>query len=212
MPIDNRGVEELLHFTTNHGTLGALYTKYLKSRARLEGDPLVEYLFKPNSEFRKDIDYLDHVSLSIGNINYHYYRTSANKWHVNEDIFWAVLAFDPEILDHDGVEFATTNNIYTSVQRGTGQEGFDALFADRVVHWTARGGSQALRQPQHPIGAPTCEQAEVLYPSEIPTQYLRRIYTRTAVEQSEVVGFLRGTFHDQVEVIVDPRKFERRVV
>lgn len=208
MPIDKRGVSELVHFTTNHGTLGSLYTKYLKSRARLQGDPLVEYLFKPNAAFRKDVAYLDHISLSLDNINFHYYQTSSGSWHRNADVFWAVMAFDPAIMDHDGVEFATTNNIYTSVRRGVGQAGFDAMFADRIAHW---GAKQAVRETALPESMPTCEQAEVLYPGEISTQYLRRIYTQTEANQSEVMGFLKGTFHDHVEVVVDPRRFERRV-
>lgn len=208
MPINNRGVTELVHFTTNHGTLGALYTKYLKSRARLEGDHLVEHLFKPNSAFRKDVAYLDYISLSLDNINSHYYGVSSGSWHKNEDVFWTVMAFDPAIIDHAGVEFATTNNIYTSVSRGIGQAGYDALFADRITHWGAR---QVVRGANFAQSMPTCEQAEVLYPGEISTEYLRRIYTRSDADQSEVVGFLKGTFHDHVEVVVDPSRFERRV-
>ena len=60
-----RQIDEVVHFTSSHGCLGTLYTKQLQSRTRLEGDPMVEYLFKPNVNFRKDPAYLDHVSLSF---------------------------------------------------------------------------------------------------------------------------------------------------
>ncbi len=131
-----RKIEDVLHFTSNHGCLGTLYRKQLQSRKRLEGDPMVEYLFKPNAALRKDPAYLDYVSLSISHINTQFYNTSANSWHRDEPIFWCILSFDPIILSHNGVEFATTNNIYSSVRRGVGAAGLKALYANQVVRWS----------------------------------------------------------------------------
>ena len=48
-----RQIDEVVHFTSSHGCLGTLYTKQLQSRQRLEGDPMVEYLFKPNAKLRR---------------------------------------------------------------------------------------------------------------------------------------------------------------
>lgn len=207
MTINTRGVAELVHFTTNHGVLGALFTRYVRSRQRLEGDRMVEYLFRPNSKFRKDAAYLDYVSLSIERINSHFYGISSGSWHGSEDIFWVVLSFDPEIMNHEGVIFSTTNNIYTSVRRGLGTAGYAALYEQRVAHWNGR---YVDRQADLPASWPTCEQAELLYPGEIATQFLRRVYTRSSLEQSEVKGFLKATFHDDIEVVVDASRFERR--
>jgi hypothetical protein len=184
-----------------------LFLKALKSRQRLEGDELVENLFKANAKFRKDKAHLDYVSLSIDQINSSFYEVSSSKWHKDEDIFWVVFAFDPDIITHDGVIFTTTNNIYTSTARGVGREGLLALYADKIRHWGARSVTRATGLPS---SWPTCEQAEVLYPGEIETRFLRRIYTRSVEEQSEVAGFLKATFHDDVAVIVDPGKFEGR--
>ena len=205
--VRERGIEEVVHFTTNHGCLGTIYTKLLQSRTRLQGDPMVEYLFRPNASLRKDLAYLDHVSLSIEHINHQFYGVSAGAWHRDEPIFWCILAFDPVILSHPAVEFATTNNIYTSVRRGVGLAGLEALYADRVTRWQ---GNVASRQPGLPAASPTCFQAEALYPGAVSTEHLSRIYVRNTDDQSEVIGFLKATFHRDVDVIVAPQKFESR--
>ncbi|MGE3780526.1 MAG: hypothetical protein AB7F89_25275, partial [Pirellulaceae bacterium] len=88
--IAKRGIGEVVHFTTSHGCLGTLYTKTLLSRARLQDDEMVRYLFAANAELRRDVAYLDHVSLSLEHINTEFYRVSANKWHRNEPIFWCI--------------------------------------------------------------------------------------------------------------------------
>jgi hypothetical protein len=205
--ITARQIEEVVHFTTNHGCLGTLYTKLLQSRQRLREDNLVKYLFAPNSELRKDPAYLDHVSLSISHINTQFFNVSANSWHRGEPIFWCILSFNPEILCDAGVEFATTNNIYTSVHRAEGAAGLEALFANTVVRWP---GNVVRRTSTMPSYYPTCFQAEALYPSAISTEHLQRIYVRTASDQSEVIGFLKASFHPDVEVLIAPHKFGNR--
>ncbi|WP_439602432.1 DarT ssDNA thymidine ADP-ribosyltransferase family protein [Devosia sp.] len=202
-----RNIGEVVHFTTNHGCLGTLYTRLLQSRQRLQSDEMVRFLFSPNANLRKDTKYIDHVSLSIGHINTSFFRTSADSWHRQEPIFWCVMSFSPEIMAHEGVEFATTNNIYTGVSRGMGEAGFDALFRDRIVRWTGNNVSRSATAPSY---YPTCPQAEVLYPAAVSTDHLQRIYVRTADEQSEVVGFLKATFHRDVDVVVCPDKFGDR--
>jgi len=207
--IQARGVSEVVHFTTNHGCLGTLYTQKLQSRAKLQDDEMVQYLFGANAELRRDVAYLDHISLSVEHINTHFYGISANNWHRDEPIFWCILAFDPSVLCHEGVVFATTNNIYSSVRREEGDAGFGNLFADRIVRWV---GNVAARMANLRSCYPTCFQAEALYPSELSTDYLRSIYVQTAADQSEVAGFLKATFHRDVDVIVCPEKFEERPI
>jgi hypothetical protein len=170
---------------------------------------MVEYLFRPNAAFRKDPGYTDHVSLSISHINTKFFRTSAESWHRDEPIFWCIMSFDPSIMSHPDVEFSTTNNIYTSVRRASGEPGFNALFDDRVTRWV---GNVAARPPGLPDRYPTCFQAEVLYPSAVSTDHLQRIYVRSQSEQSEVIGFLKATFHRDIEVLVAPEKFGDRAL
>ena len=200
-------IEEVLHFSTSRGCLGILYTNALKARQRLENDPMVEFLFKPNARLRKDVAYLDYVNLSIEQINGEFYQICSNSWHRDEDIFWVILSFSPEILHHDGVVFATTNNIYTGVKRSSGEAGLDALYAEDVVQWNGR---VVHRTAELPPSWPTCGQAEVLYPGEIDTSHLRCIYVRTEADRSEVLGFLRATWHSDVAVVVDPDRFQGR--
>lgn len=202
-----RGISEVVHFTTNHGCLGTLYTGTLLSRDRLHDDEMVRYLFGPNAELRRDRDYLDHISLSIEHINERFFSISADKWHRDDPIFWCILGFDPVVLAHEGVVFATTNNIYSSVRRGVGEEGLLRLFADRVSQYNALTVSRTAEMRRN---YPTCAQAEALYPGSLSTEHLQRIYVRTGAEQSETVGFLKATFHRDVDVVVAPGKFGKR--
>ena len=202
-----RKLEEVVHFTTNRGCLGTLYTEALKSRARLESEPLVEHLFRPNAQFRKDAAFLDYVSLSIGWINKKFFDTCSERWHQGTDVFWVILSFKPTCLSDPGVIFSTTNNIYTGVLRGHGATGFERLFANPVSQWHSR---TVRRADTLSDAFPTCEQAEALYPGEVSTRFLQRIYTRTEAERSEVMGFFKGTWHDPVEVRVEPFRFDGR--
>lgn len=205
-----RRISEVVHFTTSHGCLGTLYTKNLLSRARLQNDEMVRYLFAANAELRRDVSFLDYISLSLEHINTEFYRVSANKWHRNDPIFWCILAFDPVVLTHDGVVFATTNNIYSSVIRSAGETGLKRLFADRVERWNS---TPIVRRTTDMNDCyPTCFQAEALYPQALSTDYLQRIYVRTARDQSETIGFLKATFHPEINVIIAPEKFEDRPV
>ena len=206
--ITARQIDEVVHFTSSHGCLGTLYTQMLQSRQRLEGDPMVEYLFKPNAALRKDPKFLDYVSLSVSHINTQFYNTSSSSWHRDEPIFWCVLSFTPTILTDQGVIFTTTNNIYTGVQRAEGPRGLAALYADRIIQWTSKIVHRKIGTPANHT---TCFQAEVLYPTAVSTKSLQRIYVQTQEHQNEIVGFLKATFHHNVEVLVEPKKFLDRV-
>lgn len=207
--VSGRGIDEVVHFTISHGCLGTLLTGMCQSRARLQDDEMVKYLFSPNSALRKDIAYLDYVSLSLNHINARFYRTSAHSWHREKPIFWCILSFDPVILTHPNVEFATTNNMYTGVRRGVGVPGFEALFAPVVTQYK----SVMVRRGDglHPRWT-TCQQAEALYPGAVSTEYLRCIYVQTLQDQSEVIGFIKATVHRDIEVRIAPEKFGERVL
>jgi hypothetical protein len=202
--VTRRGITEILHFTTNLGLVGILDSRFLKSRQRLEKDQRLEYIFSPNAAFRKDADWLDYVNLSISRLNSRFFSISKNNWHRQRDIWWCVLSFNPIILTHEGVYFTTTNNIYTAVRQRPGSEGLEAMFADAVVRWA---GNSVVRSATTPAPFPTCEQAEVLYPGEVSTDFLQEIYVSCEEDADQVFGQIRALGHPEVQVNIMPKMF-----
>lgn len=206
--VATRGVDEVLHFTTNAGLLGVLYSHTLKSRRRLTDDERLEHIFHPNSESRKDSEYLDYVNLSISRINNQFYNVSSGNWHRDKDIWWCILSFDPEILSHEGVLFTTTNNIYTSVMRNVGLDGFQDLFARVVTRWS---GNVVYRDSAMLDKYTTCEQAEVLYPKEVSTEFLRKVYVINETDADEIEGQVQAVQHPALDICVDETLFSGRL-
>jgi hypothetical protein len=184
----NRGIKEILHFTTNRGLIGVLAQNKIYSRDSLNEDDYLENIKVLNSPSRtRDAAWTGYVNLSITIVNLRMLGSS-RKWHPEEDIWWAVLAFDPEILGHDGVQFTTTNNVYPPVKRGPGVSGLDALFAQRIP-WGIYG--DVIRRPSDmAIDLTTDSQAEVLYPDAVDLSHLRAIYVEQPEHIDEVAGWL----------------------
>ena len=182
-----RGVMQVVHFTTVRGAVGVLASGFVKSRTRLPEDAYLEYVYRPNARFRKDPAWLDYVNLSVERINDWMFTTSV-RWHVAEGNPWVVLSFDPEILAHPGVVFTTTNNIYPTCRRAEGLAGFSEMFADVVL------GRYNSRHDRHgkPASWPTDRQAEILYPGELSREFLQRIYVQTEDGFRDVSGALGG--------------------
>lgn len=173
--VTQRGIEEVLHFTTNKGLTGILAEGAVLPRKRLPEHKYLEHVYEPNAEMRKDLEWLDYVNLSISRINTEYFGHSS-RWHANQEVWWCALAFGPAILSDDGVLFTTTNNIYTDCQRGEGADGLKALFDQRVKRWP---GNVAERYAEMPDYLTTCHQAEVLYPGALSLDRLLRVYVAT---------------------------------
>lgn len=182
-----RGITDVIHFTTNKGVLGILASKAAKSRECLSDDEYLGHVYMPNAAFRKDTEWLDYVNLSIQRINDWMFESS-EKWHRNEDVSWVALSFDPEILSHPGVVFTTTNNIYPSCERSEGLEGFSRMFSDLVV---GRYGRRHVRAGK-PDSWTTDRQAEVLYPGELSIEYLQRIDVQTEKTLDDIQGMMGG--------------------
>ena len=183
----DRDLTDIVHFTTTKGALGVLASGAVKSRERLPETKYLEHVYRPNATFRKDAAWLDHVNLSISRINDWMFGSSVG-WHSDEEVSWVVLTFDPEILGHPGVVFATTNNIYPSCRRAEGLDGFNSLFADTVVGRYSAVHDRAGK-PDH---WPTDRQAEVLYPGELSCRHLRRIDVQLAETTDVLAGILDG--------------------
>ncbi len=181
--IRSKGITRVFHFTTTSGLLGILATWTVKSRARLPKDKYLEFIYKPNCEIRRDPDWLDYVNLSNQRINAIFFDICANRWHTDKE--WCILSFAPEILTHKGVVFATTNNSYAGVRRGTGTSGLMALYAAKMGQ--CHSWDSGFERPSGLApNLPTCPQAEVLYPSELSLDFLNRIFL-SADEQTDVL-------------------------
>ncbi len=191
--IEQRNIEDIVHFTTNSGLTGVLASQHILSRARLKKDQYLEHIVYYNCEKRaKDIDWLDYVNLSITTVNMNLFGISRGKWHSAMDGWWCILSFSPEILTHPGVYFATTNNIYSSVKRKNGAEGLNDLFAKQIERWP---GNIVSRGQDLQASQPTCNQAEVLYPQKLHIKYLRHIYFNNEddlVAAESIVAVFKG--------------------
>jgi hypothetical protein len=204
--IEERKINEVLHFTTNKGLLGILDSKGLSSRVRLSENDRLEFILKYNSGTRKDTDWLDFVNLSISRINSSFFNSSG-QWH-SKDIWWCILSFKPEIISHSGVFFTTTNNIYTGVIRSSGCEGLEKMFEENIIHWRRRSVSRA---PELPKSYPTCEQAEVLYPKVVSTEYLECIYVKDEESFDQVHAQIVAACHADIKVILDADMFHGKI-
>lgn len=208
--ISDRGIKEVLHFTTENGLTGCCASNFVLSRAGLNADKYLSFIASPvskerkeaESTFNKDENWLDYVNLSVSEINSHYYNAARN-WFKGEGAWWCILAFNPDILGHDKVYFATTNNIYTSVRRTKGAPGLKALFSSQIERWNRNVIVRRGREKH----LPTCEQAEVLYPNKLSMQYLMKVYALNEEQASSINGTLKCFGFYDVDVIIDANKF-----
>ena len=203
--VESRGIETIVHFTTNRGSLGVLASKALKARARLDQDARLEKIFYPNAASRpRDAAWLDYVNLSVTQINTRFFGVASGSWHKEQDFWWCILAFDPVILEHDGVVFTTTNNMYSGVARASGEAGLASLFEPSIRQWHS---SVVTRSSTQPANLPTCPQAEVLYPGELATTYLQKIYVSNATCGDELAGQMAAVAHPPVPIEIRPDLF-----
>ena len=199
---EQRGISQVVHFTTAKGAVGILAAGALKSRARVDEDEYLEHVYQPNALLRKDEAWLDYVNLSIERINDWMFQAS-ERWHVAEDNPWVVLSFHPRILAHPGVVFTTTNNIYSTCRRAEGLEGFLAMFSDVIRNYDGT----LYDRTDKPNAWPTDRQAEVLYPGELSCNHLQRIDVQ--LEQSlETIDGALGVMQVSVPIRHAPEVFE----
>lgn len=214
--ISRRRIKEVLHFSTNRGLTGALHSRYLLSRPLLNEDSYLRHVIQLNSSVRleessffdKSENWIDFVNMSISEVNGSFLRKS-RFWHRDADLWWCILSFDPLIMTHDRVWFATTNNSYDECCRGRGKAGFDALFAPQVARKAAGYDGQPWMATRglRPDHLPTCEQAEILYPKKLCLDHLKAVYVENEGHYARVAGWLRDFNYDGVRVVVQPNKF-----
>lgn len=205
-----RGITEIVHFTSNHGVVGMLATGHLLSTKRLRSEQRLQYVAHMNSltraeeeeYFDKTEDWIDFISFSLSEINFRYFKFSRQRTR-NRDLFWALLAFDPEVTQHESVYFTTTNNSYEHCDRKPGLVGFNAMFEPHIQRKGDWRAHRRLRQDH----LATCEQAEILYPCSLSLDFLRTIYVAANDDHDRVAAWLKqfGVAHVTVEIA--PAKF-----
>lgn len=202
-----RGIEEVLHFTTSNGMLGILSTGRLLAHSLLPEEKLLSHILQINCKDRsRDTEWHSYINLSISRLNGSFFNISQG-WHRTEDIYWCVLSFSPNIMEHQGVLFSTSNNAYPKTERAPDGAGLDALFAPSVRQFPTKW---VYRNKTLPECHTTCHQAEVLYPQELSLVHLRKVYVSTVEHQDEVsalIALLRPEFQLEIQVIVAPQLF-----
>ncbi len=206
----DKGISEVLHFTTERGLTGCAGTGLVLSRKALNEEQYLSFIASPVSSerreaqdtFNKDEDWLDYINLSISEINTSYFNAAKN-WFRGEDRWWCIMAFDPIILTHPKIYFTTTNNIYTSVIRTPGCAGLKAMFDETITKWRGKTVSRNGREQR----LTTCEQAEVLYPNPLNMEFLRSVYVQNQEQAASIHGTLRSFGFLSVNVIICPEKF-----
>ena len=194
--VARRGITSLVHFLPIKNLIGVLDNRRLLCRKKLPDYERLRYVLSPNVSRQWDKDWTGYVSLSIERINLDFLNAS-RIIRRDGDNRWCILEFDPVILAHQGVSFATTNNIYPSVVRDTGINGFSQLFASTV---NGKRAQKITRTKSHRESWTTDRQAEVLYPNAVDCHYLNRIVTESEQDSDTVAGIIRGVMLEPVAV------------
>lgn len=178
----DRGVDQIVHYTSNKGMMGLVSRGILLSRQRIADDPELAFIFH-NIWPVKAPRWIDHISLSVSRINLDLFQRASVNY---PQFWWAVLSFSPDILDDTGVWFTTTNNAYEETcQRGKGPTGFEAVFAPTVPY--GYFGSVARRDTSIQDRYPTHRAAEVLYPGQLDLEHLQAVHVLDA-EHERLIG------------------------
>ncbi len=203
--VRERGITEVLHFTTSAGLLGILAKQEVLARTHLSRDEYLEHIYRPNSSTRyEDPKYWRYVNLSITSVNDRFFGIS-QRWHPTRDnLFWTILHFDPIILTHPGVLYAPGNMGYRGMEPHAGSPGFDAIFAGRVP---SGHGNTTLRSAGRAANLPTDPQAEVLYPDRLSTEFLLRVTVADDEHAASAEGIVGAVRHRDVPVVSNPAGF-----
>ena len=163
-----RGIEEIVHYTTQRGVFGAIAKGAILSRPRLDEDDWLEHIFSGIWDNNAKAE-LDNVHMSVGRINA--YLLGRSKLQ-RPEMWWCVLSFGIDILDEPGVQFTTVNNIWPRRLKGSGVAGFEGMFADSV----AGRFEDVHHRTNHSPAEPTHFSAEVLFPGQIALDRVQRVY------------------------------------
>ncbi len=176
-----RGISRLVHFTPLNNLLGIMNLRGILARRKIEeyarvmnDDFLLDYIsYNDSHRFDKRVDC---INLSIEHINHLLFRRFREKFLECDN--WCVIEIDPICLEKDGVIFTTGNAASSYVRtHGTqsGLSGLQALYADSVVSGAVYNLHMETRSASLSPAYPTNQQAEVLFPEEIPIPLIKAL-------------------------------------
>lgn len=198
-----RGITEILHYTSSKGVMGSVIVDALLSREQVEQTDEVRYIYEGVWDRSRDVEWVDYISLSVTSVNTDLFQRSRRN---HPDWWWAVMSYPVEILDDPGVMFTTTNNAYTETcKRGSGLDGFNAMFAD-AVPW-GHYGSIARRHDAFPRNKPTHSAAEVLYAQSLPLSRMQALLLPDESKVSLISSWCEIYGRTEPEVRIAPEVF-----
>jgi len=207
-----RGITEVLHFTTSNGFIGSVTMGGVLSHAKLPSESKLAHILQMNCKDRsRDVDWHRYVNLSISRINGSFFSIARDRWHAAKDIYWCILSFDASIAEHPGVIFSTTNNAYTHTSRAPDVDGFDSLFAPKIRQFSDKW---VVRSRETPSSHTTCHQAELLYPEAVSLDHLRKVYFPSgeiADEAAAQLGVCAPNLVGKFSLEVNPTLFGERL-
>ena len=163
--LERHAITRLIHFTPLVNLLGMLNCHAIMPMERVRAyalahpeSELLDYIQR-NDKLRLDRR-TDCINLSLQQPNFPLFRRfRLNLCNVMgvPDLAWCVLELDPTLCAYPGVNFTTTNAAANRARWGQGLTGFEALFATPTAN------------------APRDQQAETLYPGDIPLSAIRAI-------------------------------------
>lgn len=184
--IKERGILEVVHFTTHSGIVGILDSGSLIPNSELKKEKRLEFIMTLNTEYRKDPQFASYNSVSITEPNRQFFGYSRRRQV--EDFWWCVLALSPTIMEHPNVLFCTGNNTWPRTIRKPGLSGLNALFDARVP---GRYDTWVDRPRSRPQNVPTSLEAEFLYPGRISLDFLLRVYFEKQDHADEFTAYAR---------------------
>ncbi len=203
--IRKRGIQEVLHFTTNSGLTGMIAQQRILSKSLLHEESYLEHIYKPSCPDRsRDAQYHSYVNLSISRINSSLFGIAEGNWHRDIDGWWCIVSLSTKILEHEGAIFTTTNNIYPSVRRATGLTGIEQMFSPTVY---GKYSEKLERTPETLPNVTTCLQAEVLYPNAVPFSFVQRIYFREHIHADAAKAIFAACSEQPVPCEIDSGRF-----